>query len=53
MVSPFFTALALIATGQAKVPPLPTDLASPAGIRRAIDADETETAETDDEGRNG
>lgn len=53
MVSPLFTALALIATGQAKVPPLPADFASPAGIRRAIDAEEADTAETDDEGHNG
>ncbi|MBX3560315.1 MAG: hypothetical protein KF780_00725 [Sphingomonas sp.] len=52
MVSPLFTALALIATGQAKVPPLPAELATPAGIRRSIDADEAETPKPDDSDRN-
>jgi hypothetical protein len=48
MVSPLFTALALIATGQAKVPPLPADLAAPAGIRRCFDEDEAETPKPED-----
>ncbi len=47
MISPLFTALALIATGQAKVPPLPAELAAPAGIRRAIDAHEADADDRD------
>jgi len=33
MVSPLFTAFALIAMGQAKVPPAPPESAPPPGIR--------------------
>lgn len=33
MVSPLFTAFALIASGQAKVPPAPADLAPPSEYR--------------------
>ncbi len=53
MVSPLFTALALIATGQAKVPPLPMDLASPAGIRRSIETDEADADDRDSEKLDG
>lgn len=53
MVSPLFTALALIATGQAKVPPLPAELAAPVGIRRSIEADEAEAPDADDADRDG
>ena len=53
MVSPLFTALALIATGQAKVPPLPAELAAPAAIRRGIDADEADAPDGGDQGRDG
>ncbi len=49
MVSPLFTALALIATGQAKVPPLSAELASPVGIRRSIELDETDADDRDGE----
>lgn len=53
MVSPLFTALALIATGQAKVPPLPAELAAPIGIRRSIEANDADAPEKDEDGRDG
>jgi len=37
MVNALFTAFALIATGQVKLPPVPTDLAPPPPIRRPDD----------------
>lgn len=53
MVSPLFTALALIATGQAKVPPLPAGLATPVGIRRLVELDDADTDDRDGEDRDG
>jgi hypothetical protein len=37
MVSTLFTAFALIATGQVKLPPVPADLAPPPPIRRPVE----------------
>jgi len=41
MVSALFTAFALIATGQVKLPPVPTNVATPPPIRRPVERRES------------